>query len=203
MSGLIVHAQRFMEDDRIHRMRLGLYGGSFDPPHVGHQLAMLFALATARIDGLVMVPCFRHPFDKKLRPYAHRLEMSRLAAEPLGPLVEVSDIERRLGGESRTLNTIKALHAERPEARICLIIGADLLSERERWYGYPEIERLVDFIIVGRSGHTPPELGVEVTLPDVSSSEIRARLARGGDVSRLVPSSVVDYIAAHGLYRDA
>jgi nicotinate-nucleotide adenylyltransferase len=181
-------------------MRLALFGGSFDPPHLGHQMAMLYVLATARVDGLLMVPCFRHPFDKRLRAFEHRLAMARLAAQPFGGSVEVSDLERRLGGESRTLNTVKAILAERPGVRIGVVIGADLLAERERWYGYPELARLVDFIVVGRAGHTPPDANVAVAIPDVSSTEIRARLARGDDVVGLVSSSVADYIAAHRLY---
>ncbi len=183
-------------------MRVALFGGSFDPPHVGHQMAMLYVLATARVDRLLMVPCFRHPFDKRLRAYEHRLAMARLAAEPFDGRVEVSDVERRLGGESRTLNTVKALYAERPGIRIGVVIGADLLGERERWWGYPELMRLVDFIVVGRAGHVAPDAGAPVALPDVSSTEIRARLARGESVKGLVPSAVLDYIAAQGLYRE-
>src|SRR5690349_21013260 len=105
-------------------MRVGLYGGSFDPPHLGHQMAMLYALATARIEQLLMVPCFRHPFEKRLSDYEHRLAMCRLAAEPFGPRVEVSEVERRLGGESWTLRTVKALRAERPGDTLVLVIGA-------------------------------------------------------------------------------
>jgi|SRR5579871_2837024 len=174
-----------------------MFGGSFDPPHVAHQMAMLYALATARLDGLLMVPCFRHPFDKRLQPFEHRLEMARLAAAPLDG-VEVSDVERRLGGESLTLRTVRALSDERPGARIVLVIGADLLVERERWFGFDELRALVDFFPVGRAGHAGAQA---VALPDVSSTEIRARLGRGEPVEGLVPSAVADYIASHRLYR--
>jgi nicotinate-nucleotide adenylyltransferase len=179
-------------------MRVALFGGSFDPPHVGHQMAMLYALATARVARLIMVPCFRHPFDKRLQPYEHRLAMARRAAEPFGGRVEVSEVERRLGGDSRTLNTVKALLAERPEERIVLVIGADLVAERERWYGYAELEKLVEFCVVGRNGHG---LGAPVAIPDVSSTEIRERVARGAPVSGLVAAAVEDYIVEKGLYR--
>ncbi len=178
-------------------MHLGLFGGSFDPPHLGHQMAMLYALATARLDGLLMVPCFRHPFDKRLQPFEHRFAMAKLAAAPLTG-VEVSDVEARLGGASRTLRTVRALVDERPGVRLVLVIGADLLAERERWYGWDELRTLVDFAVVGRAGHAG---GGEVAVPDVSSTEIRARVQRGAPLDGLVSAAVADYVAQHGLYR--
>ena len=179
--------------------RVALFGGSFDPPHVGHQMVMLYALATARVERLLMVPCFRHPFDKRLQPFDHRLAMCELAAQPFGAQVEVSAIERELGGDSRTLRTVQALYERGVGERLVLVIGADLLAERERWFGYPELARLVDFFPVGRAGHPAPP--PSVALPDVSSTEIRARLGRGEAVTGLVPSAVEDYVAAEGLYR--
>lgn len=183
--------------------RVALFGGSFNPPHIGHQMAMLYALATARVERLVMVPCFRHPFDKALIPFEHRLEMCRLAAAPFGPHVEVSDVERRLGGESRTLLTVRALMAEDPTLRLVLVIGSDLVGERERWYGWPELSRLVEFAIVPRDGHAGAgtgAVGAELAIPDVSSTGLRARLGRGEPIAGLVAAGVADYIAAHGLY---
>lgn len=179
-------------------MRVALFGGSFDPPHIGHQMAMLYVLATARVDRLLMVPCFRHPFDKRLTPFAHRLEMARRAAEVFSDRVEISDIERRIGGESRTLHTVRALLAERPGSEIVVVIGSDLVAERERWYGYDELAELVDFAVVGRAGYGGP-----VEIPDVSSTEIRARLERRESVEGLLPTVVTEYIAAHELYREA
>jgi nicotinate-nucleotide adenylyltransferase len=182
-------------------MRVALYGGSFDPPHVGHLLATAYVLGTARVERLLMVPCFLHPFDKRLSPFEHRLAMARLAAAPFAGRVEVSDVERRLGGPSRTLRTVKALLAERPGDTLALVIGADLLGERERWHGYAELSGLVEFAVVGRAGYGPAP-GAKVQIPDVSSTEIRARVRRGEPVDGLVVAEVADYIAAHGLYGD-
>src|SRR5438105_4841598 len=92
-------------------MRVALFGGSFDPPHVGHLLAMAYVLGCARVERLLMVPCSRHPFEKQLSPFADRLAMCELAARPFGERVEVSDVEARLGGDSLTLRTVKALGA--------------------------------------------------------------------------------------------
>lgn len=191
-------------------MRVALFGGSFDPPHAGHLMVMAYALGVARVERLVMIPCFQHPFEKRLSPFAHRLAMCRLAAK-LFTAVEVSDVEARLGGDSRTLRTVKQLRSERPDDRLVLVIGADLLKERERWYGYPELASLVEFFVVGRAGHPRTEApegqvfltgGSGIDVPDVSSTEIRSRLRAGRGAEGLVPSAVLDYIAEHGLYRE-
>src|SRR4051812_39612565 len=113
-------------------MRVALFGGSFDPPHLGHALAIAYVLSTARVGRLVVMPCFQHPFDKRLSPFEHRLAMARLAVEPFGERAEVSDLEARLGGHSVTLRTVKALRDERPGDTIAVVIGTDLLRERER-----------------------------------------------------------------------
>jgi nicotinate-nucleotide adenylyltransferase len=181
-------------------MRVALFGGSFDPPHLGHVLAMAHALSTARVERLMMVPCFRHAFDKTLSPFAHRLAMATLAAQVFGERARASDIEATLGGPSRTLVTVKALLAQSPEMQITLVVGSDLVGERERWYGYAELASLVEFAVVPRAGH---EAQAPFAIPDVSSTEIRARIAAGRSIAHLVPAAVADYIAAHGLYRDA
>ena len=180
-------------------MRVAIYGGSFNPPHVAHQLAMTCVLGTARprVDELWMVPTFKHPFDKQLAPFADRVRMCELAAAPFAR-VRVSRIEEELGGESYTLRTVQALKQRRPDDELALVIGADLLAERERWHGWAELRTLVPFIVVGREGH--PDTG-GLALPPVSSTVVRQRIARGEPVDALVPADVVDYVAARGLYR--
>jgi nicotinate-nucleotide adenylyltransferase len=182
-------------------MRIALYGGSFNPPHIAHQLSCAYVLATARprVDQIWMIPTYKHPFAKALAPYRHRVEMCRRAAETLGGRVQVSRIEEELGGESYTLNTVKALRARHPEHEFALVIGADLVAERERWHGWPELKTLIDFIVVGRQGQK--EAGAALDLPPVSSTEIRAKLGRGENVDGWMDAGVVDYIGAHGLYR--
>src|SRR3954452_22589054 len=107
-------------------MRVALFGGSFNPPHVAHQLVGLYVLETEPVDELWLIPCFKHPFDKALAPFEDRLAMCELAAAALGPRARVSDCERRLGGESRTLRTVKALQAQHPGVELSLVIGGDI-----------------------------------------------------------------------------
>jgi nicotinate-nucleotide adenylyltransferase len=181
-------------------MRVAVFGGSFNPPHVAHQLAITLVLATARVDELWMVPTFKHPFDKQLAPFADRARMCELAAAPFAR-VRVSRIEEELGGDSFTLRTVKALQARHPDDRFSLVIGADLVGERERWHGWAELSRLVEFVVVGRQGAAaaPERTGIE--LPAISSTLVRERLTRGEPVDALVSAAVRDYIGERGLYR--
>src|SRR5678816_1236754 len=93
--------------------RVAIFGGSFNPPHVAHMLAVVYALSTQQIERVLVVPVFQHPFAKELAPFEDRLAMARLALGWL-PRTEVSTIERELGGESRTLRTIEALADRHP-----------------------------------------------------------------------------------------
>jgi nicotinate-nucleotide adenylyltransferase len=181
--------------------RIALFGGSFNPPHVAHQLVCTWVLSTARppLERLWMVPTWRHPFDKQLVDYPHRVAMCERAAALFGGRVEVSRIEEELGGESYTLRTVEALQARHPDVEFALVIGADLVAERQRWHGWPELAARVPFIIVGRAG--VEEVDAQgVTLSEVSSTDVRARLERGLAVEALVPADVLDYIRAERLY---
>jgi nicotinate-nucleotide adenylyltransferase len=184
-------------------MQIALFGGSFDPPHVAHQMACLYVLSTKDVDEVWMVPCYLHPFDKRSAPFAHRVEMCRLAAALFGERVKVCTIEEELGGQSYTLRTVTALQARHPEHSFQMMIGADLVKERERWHGWPELKERIPFLIIGRAG---ADTGVEgqgaIALPAVSSTAVRATLRAGGRPEGLLPRLVLDYIDRHGLYRE-
>jgi nicotinate-nucleotide adenylyltransferase len=179
-------------------MRVAIFGGSFNPPHVSHQLCCAYVLATARVDRVWMMPTYKHPFDKLLASYADRVAMCERAAAIFNGRVTVSRLEEELGGESYTLRTVKALRQRFPEHQLALAIGADLVGERERWHGWDELQTLVEFILIGRSGEA--SLG-GLQLPPISSTEVRARIARGEPVDGLVAADVIDYIREHELYR--
>lgn len=180
-------------------MRVAIFGGSFNPPHVAHQMAALYVLETAAVDELWIVPAFQHPFGKTLAPFADRLAMCERAAAALGPRVKVSEIERELGAESRTLRTVRRLQQGFPTHAFSLVIGADLVSEVPSWFGGAELQRTVPLLIVGRSGFQAG--AAPVALPRISSTEVRAALAAGRPVDGLVPRSVLDYIYGHNLYK--
>jgi nicotinate-nucleotide adenylyltransferase len=178
-------------------MRVALFGGSFNPPHLGHQLVALTVLETHAVDELWMIPCFIHPFEKALAPFADRLAMCERALRALGPRARVSDIEGQLGGESRTYLTVAALKKAHPGVEFSLVIGADLADEVGSWYRGEELQREISFVVIGRSGFAGPG-GVE--MPAVSSSDVRRRLGAGEDVRAFVPRLVLDYIRERKLY---
>jgi len=180
-------------------MRVALFGGSFNPPHVAHQLAALYVLETAPVDALWLVPAYEHAFGKPLAAFEDRLAMCQLAAAALGPRVQVSDVERAIGGRSLTLRTVRRLAELHPEHAFSLVIGSDLQGDVSSWYRGDELARTIPFIVVGRPGTASGDAGI--VMPDVSSSEVRAALAAGQSVDRFVPRAVLDYIMRKGLYK--
>jgi nicotinate-nucleotide adenylyltransferase len=178
-------------------MRVAIFGGSFNPPHVAHQMVALYVLETAAVDELWLVPCFRHPFDKPLEPFEDRLRMCELGVAALGPRARVSDIERSIGGASLTLRTIRRLEALHPQHAFSLVIGGDLVAEVPSWHGAAELQRTVPFIVVGREG---TGAGAGPAMPEVSSTQVREALAGGKSAAGLVPRTVLDYIYRRGLY---
>jgi nicotinate-nucleotide adenylyltransferase len=185
---------------------VAIFGGSFNPPHIAHQMVCLYVLETQDVERVVVVPCFRHPFDKKLAPFADRLDMCRAAAAPFGDRVVVSPIEQDLGGDSsRTLLTVQALAKTMPGASFRLIVGSDLLPEREKWWRWEDLAALAPPLVVGRAGHPVPSEfapmgGPAVLLPSISSTLVRSRIRSRESVSAYVPRSVAALIAEKGLY---
>src|SRR5690242_21434651 len=107
-------------------MNVAVFGGSFDPPHVGHVLAVAYAFATRDLDAVLVIPVFSHPFEKDLTPFEHRVEMAKLAFGDL-PRTSISTIEASLGAPSLTIRTLEHLSREDPARRLELLVGADVL----------------------------------------------------------------------------
>jgi nicotinate-nucleotide adenylyltransferase len=180
---------------------VGVFGGSFNPPHLAHVLALTVVLSRFDVERLLVIPTYQHPFAKSLAPYEDRVKMCELAMGWL-PRVEISRVEEELGGESRTLRTIEHLRAKYPGKPLRLIMGADLIAESAKWYGFDRIASLAPPIVLGRAGVEYEGAPVSV-LPAISSTEIRAKLAGGdlGALEELVPRPVVAYAVQKGLYR--
>lgn len=179
---------------------LGVFGGSFNPPHLGHVLALAVVLSRFDVDKLLVVPTFQHPFAKALAPFDDRVKMAELATSFL-PRVEVSRIEEELGGESRTLRTVEHLAAKFPHHRLRLIMGADLVVESAKWFGFDRIAALAPPIVLGRVGVSYDGAPTPI-LPAISSTEVRAAIA-GGDwdaLASLVPRQVLAYVRDRRLY---
>jgi len=179
---------------------VGIFGGSFNPPHVAHLLAVTVALARFELEQVLVVPTYQHPFAKALASYDDRVKMCQLAMGWL-PRVQISRVEEELGGESRTLRTLEHLLALHPDWSLRFIMGADLVVESSKWYGFDRIMELAPPIVLGRVGVTyegaPPAV-----LPEISSTEVRASIAerRWADVEPFMPRAALAYARERGLY---
>jgi nicotinate (nicotinamide) nucleotide adenylyltransferase len=167
---------------------IGVFGGAFDPPHLGHVLLAAWLRARGLVDRVIVAPCVDHPFGKPMSPFADRLEWTRAAMADLGDFVETSAIEAELdaahGPPSHTLRLLEAIAARHPGARVRWVMGSDIVARGEtaRWHRWDEIERRFPPVIVPRAGFSAPG---ECPLPEVSSTEVRDWLARDDDDARL------------------
>ena len=179
-----------------------VYGGSFNPPHMGHQLACLYGLEALGADALWVVPVHEHPFGKDLVAFEARVRMCQLMVEPLGERATVNTIEQELESPVRTFELFSALKSKYPEKSFAMLMGADLLAERSRWYRFEELQKLIKIVVVGRGGFesSPGEDVYHVDLPEVSSSDIRDRLRSGKSVDGLIPSTIRNYLIKSNLY---
>jgi nicotinate-nucleotide adenylyltransferase len=201
------------------RMRIGLFGGSFDPVHHGHLIAASTALEAFELDRIVLIPCHIQPHKHAgpLTPGADRMAMLQQAVEANDAL-SVSDIELQRGGISYTIDTLDALQQQFPEAELYFIIGEDSLTDLHRWHRIEELLERCRFITLARPGsnarNQPPEALnlpshhaerilasiADSRLIDISSSDIRTRIASGRSIRYLVPLQVEAYILLHRLY---
>jgi nicotinate-nucleotide adenylyltransferase len=184
------------------RVKVAVYGGSFDPPHVSHVLAVAYAFAMGGFERVLVVPVFAHAFGKSLAPFDDRLAMTRLAMRGLS-FADVSDVERELGTPSYTWKTLQHLHALHPDWELRLVVGSDVLLESSKWERFDDVVRLAPLFVLGRAGIPHPNAPPSA-LPEVSSTHIRAMLAERSDddeLRRWVPPSVLEYLDARGLYR--
>jgi nicotinate-nucleotide adenylyltransferase len=177
---------------------VAVFGGSFNPPHLGHLLATALVLATTEVDVVLVVPTYEHPFAKPLAPYDDRVAMCTLGLGWL-PRVEISRVEQELGGESRTLRTLEHLRAVHPDWSMRLVMGSDTFAESSKWFRFDVVRELAPPIVLARSG---PLGGSKVLLPAISSTDVRARVAAGAwsELEDLVPRSVLAHIRSRGLY---
>lgn len=183
--------------------RLGIFGGSFDPPHLGHTLACLWALESGEVDGIVMIPTARHAFGKQpSASFTDRMAMCRVAVSRLGDLVEVSDMEGRREGVSYMADTLREVLAERPGISLRLIVGTDVAGEVSKWRDSAEVLRLSPLLVLPRLMPGDSILERPGALPAISSTQVRESLRSGSDAMHFIGHDVREYIRTHGLYRD-
>lgn len=199
--------------------RLGIFGGTFNPVHMGHLITAQCALESFELSRVLFVPCSKPPHkpDTGLLAAEHRLAMLTAALEG-DPRFEVCDVELRRGGVSYAVDTVAELRGMYPGDELCFILGADMLAELSAWKDVYSLLSQCRFVTLSRPGSPlagiePGAMGLDPPWPErllaetapgkligISSSDIRHRIAEGLSVRYLVPDAVEMYIAEHGLY---
>ena len=180
--------------------KIGIFGGSFNPPHVGHVLLAALVLSTRDFDRLIVVPTYMHPFAKSLASFEDRIAMCTLAMGWL-PRVEISRVEETLGGESKTLRTLEHLREAHADWSMELVMGSDTFAETPKWYRFDRVRELAPPLVIGRA-HADEPPGSSALLPAVSSTDVRTLVAAGAweRLGELVPRSVLSLILDRKLY---
>ncbi len=196
-------------------MRIGILGGSFDPPHVGHLLVAQDALDQLALDRLLIVPAAQQPLKGgEQTSGAHRLAMVQACFSGI-PHIEVDPIEIDRGGLSFMVDTVESLRRRWPSATLHLLVGDDVVSTFPRWRELPRLLSMVQLVVLHRADRGDDVAALAVPLEsvgagtarrlatrrvDVSSTEIRTRVRDGRSIRGFVPDAVATYIATTGLY---
>jgi len=186
-------------------VRIGIFGGTFDPPHVGHWLAAVDGADALALDQVAWIPAAQQPLKAGVvsAGASHRLAMTRLAVEGDARFV-VDTVELDRGGVSYTVDTLRAVRVRNPGAALFLLLGMDAAAHLPKWREPEAVRSLAEIVVLTRgSNEVPLADGARVITTrrvDVSATEIRTRVAAGLTIRGFVTDSVAAYIAAHGLY---
>ncbi|MBX7042861.1 MAG: nicotinate-nucleotide adenylyltransferase [Ignavibacteria bacterium] len=190
--------------------KIGVFGGSFNPPHIAHKIAAEFCRDELGLDLIIVIPAGNHPLKESADAH-HRLAMTRLAFGG-DENFRVSDIEA-VGADEKnyTVDTLQKLRIETgKEAELCLLIGADNLIQLPKWKEPERLFELAEVAVMLRPGADISDadekflsrsLTVNIPQLEISSSEIRNRIAQGRSVKYMTDEAVLNYIREHGLYK--
>lgn len=197
-----------VSEEAVRRRRIGVMGGTFDPIHHGHLVAASEVQQSFDLDEVVFVPTGEPWMKQDVSPAEHRYLMTVIATAS-NPRFTTSRVDIDRGGITYTIDTLRDLRREHPDADLFFITGADAVAQIVEWKDVEELWELAHFVAVSRPGHALsirglPEQGVsslEVPALAISSTDCRRRVDRGFPVWYLVPDGVVQYISKHHLYR--
>lgn len=184
--------------------RIGILGGTFDPPHIGHLIIAQEACQALNLDKIWFIPTYEPPHKDSVRMnVTHRVELLKMAIKDNNSFA-LNTIEIDRQGKSYTIETIKILKEKYPDTDFYFIIGADMVEYLPNWVKIDELIDLIQFVGVNRPGYRLvsdyPILEIDVPMVDISSTIIRERLQENKSILYLVPDSVNTYIKEHGLY---
>lgn len=198
-------------------MRIAILGGSFDPPHVGHQLIARQVKETIGVDDIWLMPADNHPFAKSLLPVQHRLQMARFLENEY---IRVSDFEIKYNKSSYTIDTLEKLDQDYPQDIFYWILGSDQLDSFTKYKGWEQLRDDHNLIVFPREtvidhleektkkclqlDSIPDNITLlrdkDLILTNISSSLVRERIKRDESLEYIVPKQVEEYIKQHSLY---
>jgi nicotinate-nucleotide adenylyltransferase len=188
-------------------MKIGIFGGTFNPIHFGHLVLAEQAHEKLNLDKVIFIPSFYPPHKKSfdLAPAAHRFNLVKLAIQG-NERFEISDIEVKRKGRSYSVDTLRQLKKIYPEAKLFFISGSDVSDQITKWKSINTILALSRFVLAKRPGYRLKKyyrdiLVISITELDISSSMIRRKIKTGQSVRYLMPQRVFRYIRKKRLYR--
>lgn len=199
-----------MAEGAARRVKIGVMGGTFDPIHHGHLVAASEVAQSFGLDEVIFVPTGQ-PYQKPGATSIEHRYLMTVIATAANPNFMVSRVDIDRDGPTYTIDTLRDLHAERPDAELYFISGADAIAQILEWKDVKELWSLAHFVAVSRPGHPLTISGLsesdvsllEVPALAISSTDCRSRVSRGFPVWYLVPDGVVQYISKHHLYRSS
>ena len=184
-------------------MRVAVYGGSFNPPHVVHAMVASWLLWSGTVDEVWIVPVYRHAFEtiqeKRLVDYASRMLWCQRMAETISPSIQVCDVESKLPVPSYSIDTLEYLASVYPEHQFRLVVGSDVVSQLPQWKNWQAIQAKFSPIIVGRVGFDGANQSM--IFPNISSTGIREILRKGDMPTSWLLASVCAELEKHNPYR--
>ena len=184
--------------------KIAIYGGSFDPVHHAHLILAREAIETLGLAKVILVPAAISPLKKAAPVASGEVRLAMLRAAIKGePQFEVDECELRRAPPSYTIDTVEEIHRRERDASIYCLIGEDNVGQLPRWHRFAELEKMVRFIVLDRSGKQPTHSYKLIHRRiDISATEIRQRVAQNESIRYLVPESVEEIIQREKLYRE-
>ncbi|MCF7908461.1 MAG: nicotinate (nicotinamide) nucleotide adenylyltransferase [Candidatus Omnitrophica bacterium] len=186
-------------------MKIGILGGTFNPPHLGHSVLAIEAMEQLKLDKVLLVPTNIAPHKQNDKvEVARRLDMISLAFSQ-DKRFKIEDCEIKRGGTSYTIDTIKELKDKYPDDQFYLIIGSDLANDFSSWKDYQEVKKLIKIAVACRNNYPLKEkddfILLDIAQLYISSSQIRQLFKEGHCIEHLVKDRVFEYIKKHNLYQ--
>lgn len=169
---------------------IGVYGGSFDPPHIGHALVAHWAVLSGQVDEVWFAPAYKHVFGKQSAPFADRVRLLRHLCSSMGSAFQVTSIEEDLPEPHYTYRTLKAIQRHLDdEFQLRFIMGADTWLQQDKWVHWDDLAAEFNPLVINRADYPVVNPDAPI-LQNTSSSKIREMMAAGEDISLHVPKVV-------------